>query len=198
MNKFDLNSIQVIALLIPVFAAVIGGGNILLHWYQQPDLTNGKYFESAWFDYGEAENVLNVVHIPDETGFRMFLAVHEAIDRIEHKSWINPDIDTKPISVNIYIPEDADLVKTGTVMVSGKTMHQVQMATHKERIEDMSEIFAYSELDKLKNMNEYPIIYENGTVGHVEADDHYKYWSDEGTVLRIYSNETLQNMIDQL
>lgn len=193
---FHLSTIQAVSLLVPVLTAVIGGGLYLYDWYKEPNLTDGKWFESAWIEYGNNENVLSIVHIPDGTGHKTFLAMHEAVNRVDEKSW-NPAIDTKPLRLKIFLLDDTNYTYMGSVLVCGKLMHKMCEEPHEARIRDMANLLAYTEIPKFANEN-YNVMLPNGSVVHMSLSSHYDFWTDSNQVLSVYSNETLQREIDKL
>ena len=194
---FQLTGLQAASILVPVITAMVGGGIYLYDWYKQPDLTNGQWFESAWIEYGNNENTLNVVHIPDGYGQRVFLAVHEAAHRVDDKSW-NPDIDSKPLRVNIYMFNNVSYVPAGSVLVCGKLLSKMIHEPHEMRIKDMYyKILPFTHIQPL-NVKQYRTIYPNGTAGSVSAREYYDFWIDPEKVIAIYQNESLQRKIDKL
>ena len=194
--EFQLNSIQAVALLVSIMISVTGGGTFFYNWYKEPNLVNGQWFESAWLEYGINQNTLNVVHIPDGTGQRVFLAVHEAVNRVDDKSW-NPAVDTKPLKVNIYLVDDTNYTYTGSILVCGKLMHKMCSESHEERIRDMATLLGYTDIPSFNNI-QYNVMSPNGSVAHASLDDHYEFWTDPARVLKLYSNESLQRKIDAL
>jgi hypothetical protein len=186
------------AVLISVIAALWTGGSYFYNWYQEPNLINGKYFESAWIEYGEDNNTLSILHIPDGTGRKTFLAIHEAVKRVEEKSWLNHKIDSKPLKVNVYILNGVDSVLGGTFVVPSDLLHIMVSGSREERIENLELVLAYSNAVDISDEGTYTVIYANGTVGCINSSDHYKYWENTEGIMKVYECDTLQDAIDAL
>jgi hypothetical protein len=111
-----LDRLQEMSVALTITIAILGGLGWLYTICQNPDLTEGKYFESAWLDIKDSQLTLYVEFIPDGHG-RSLLAVTEAVCRVKEKSWINPAIDGRPIVVILMVRENTVLVPISAVVI---------------------------------------------------------------------------------
>ncbi len=198
-GKVNLNFVQAIAIIISLIATMWTGGTYFYNWYQQPYMQYGQHFESAWFEYGIAENTLHVIYVPDGVCHRLFLAVHEAVHRVEDKALINPGIDSKPLKIELYVWNGTEKYHTGSMVVSGKILDGAHRYTHEERIKNMQLLLTYTHLYAVPETGfNCTIIHEDGSVGFEDGKVFNEIWFKPGGLIYAYSNETLQNKIDEL
>lgn len=111
-----METIQEISLGIGVAIAVFGAIGWFMAFYQQPELINGEYYESAWLDIKDSQLTLYVEFVPDGHG-RALKAVIEAVCRVKEKSWVNPSIDGRPIVVVLMVREHTILVPISSIVI---------------------------------------------------------------------------------
>jgi hypothetical protein len=121
-----METIQEISLGIGIAIAVFGAMGWFMAFYQQPDLTYGKYFESAWLDIKPEQLTLYVEFVPDGNG-RAVLAVLEAYSRVKEKARVNPSIDGRPIVVVMMVREDTVLVPISSLVIYGDNGHSLEL-----------------------------------------------------------------------
>jgi hypothetical protein len=195
--EFHTN-LQSIAVLISIIAASAGGGRWFLNWYKEPRLIDGKYFQSAWIEYGNDENKVYVEYVPDGIGNTIFLSTHEAVRRVAEKAKINPKIDSKPIHLSIMLRKGTELVRQGDVVLHSdiwKRLACVKLA-HPARVEIMKRLLPYVNLNFINF--DYTVFRENGVTGKMDSYYFNNVMNTNEYIMMIYSHEDLQNKIDEV
>jgi hypothetical protein len=120
-----VETIQEISLGIGIAIAVFGSMGWFMTFYQQPDLTYGDYFESAWLDIKPEQLTLYIEFVPDGQG-RAILAVREAYARVKAKARVNPAIDGRPVVVVLMVREDTVLVPISSIVIYSDTLEPMK------------------------------------------------------------------------
>lgn len=130
-----METLQEISLGIGIAIAVFGAMGWFMTFYQQPDLTYGEYFESAWLDSRPEQLTLYVEFVPDGKG-RAALAVMEAVTRVKAKARVNPTIDGRPIVVVLMVREDTVLVPISSIVIysDSEQLHNMNQSELVQRV----------------------------------------------------------------
>jgi hypothetical protein len=124
--------LKVVSILLPILVALSGAGLYVYGLISEPNFENGKYFTTAWIEYGVNQNTLNVEYVPTLKG-AVFPAMREALQRLDAKADINKKIDGKPVLVVAYVRYKTQLVETSRVVITRKDVTIMETGSYEEK-----------------------------------------------------------------
>ena len=124
--------LKVISILLPVLVALSGAVFYIFGVIQEPNFEGGKYYTTAWIEYGVNQNTLNIEYVPDLHG-AVFPAMREALIRVNYKADINNNIDGKPILVIAYVRYKTQLIEVSRVVITKKDITIMETGSYEEK-----------------------------------------------------------------
>ena len=160
--------LKVISILLPILVALSGAGFYVHSILIEPNFDNGKYFTTAWIDYGINQNTLYVEFKPDMMGSGI-PALKEAVLRVDSKALVNKKIDSKPLLIVMCVRLKTQLIEGGRVVISRKDIDIMKAGTPEENLVLLMGIMNRMELSYSKNT--VMIHHRDGQTEYVPTDE---------------------------